>query len=68
MTVDAKIRHQELHKAFDELFACFITQHPMRIGFLDTPLKDFIEWSHQMTINPTCEEKHNDEKEGSADI
>jgi hypothetical protein len=54
-----KERHVELHRAFDELFACFITEHPKRSGrYSDATLKEFMEWSHQMTIKPTCMEKN----------
>ena len=62
MTVDVKERHQKLHRSFDELFACFITEHPEKSNFLGVTLKEFMDWSHQMTLNPTCIEKHNDEK------
>lgn len=68
MAVDVKKRHQELHKAFDELFACFITENPDRTNFLGATLQEFMEWSHQMTLNPTCIEKHNGEKEGTTPI
>ncbi len=58
MSVDVKQRHEELHKAFDELFACYIGEHPEMTQFLASPLEDFMEWSHQMTLNPTCQDKH----------
>ena len=48
-----KKRHIELHKYFDELFADFIQHHPKKSGFLDTTLKEFMEWSYQQTLNPT---------------
>ena len=53
-----KSRHKELHQAFDELFACFITENPEKSNFLDTPLHEFMEWSHQMTLEATCESKN----------
>ncbi len=52
-----KERHVELHRSFDELFACFIAENPDRTDFLDTTLGEFMEWSHQMTIKPTCANK-----------
>ncbi len=55
---EIKQRHVELHRSFDELFACFITEHPDKTNFLETPLKEFMDWSYQMTLNPTCTEKH----------
>ena len=58
VTVDVKARHEKLHRSLDELFACFIAEHPDRTNFLGTTLKEFIEWSHSMTIKPTCEDKH----------
>lgn len=52
-----RIRHEVLHRCFDELFACFITQNPAKTGFLDTTIHDFMQWSHQMTIEATCEQQ-----------
>jgi hemerythrin len=45
-----KKRHQELHKALDELAADIIKntdRRPSQISILE-----LIEWSHQQTINP----------------
>lgn len=58
MTVDVQQKHKELHKAFDELFSCYISEHPDMTQFLTSPLGDFMEWSYQMTLNPTCKDKH----------
>lgn len=44
--------HIGLHKALDQLFADYIQHHPTQHNFLETPLKDFIEWSHRQTIQP----------------
>lgn len=49
-------RHKKLHRSLDELIACFITETtnlPSR-----TTMMEFMEWSHKMTENPTCVEKH----------
>lgn len=51
-------RHKKLHQGFDELLACFIAEHPDKSNFLDVTLKEFMDWSHQMTINPTCVARH----------
>jgi hypothetical protein len=55
-----KNRHVELHRALDELFACYITQHPDQVYFLQMPFEQFLTWSHQMTIKPTCVEMDDD--------
>ena len=47
-------RHQQLHQAFDELFACFIEQHRNRFAFLKLQISELMAWSHQMTLDPTC--------------
>jgi len=53
-------RHQVLHAALDELLACFITENQREHGFLSKPIEELINWSHAMTLHPTCEEKKND--------
>jgi hypothetical protein len=45
-------RHITLHRALDELFADYIGHHPQQSGFLDTPIRALIEWSHAQTIEP----------------
>jgi hypothetical protein len=52
-----RFRHKVLHQAFDELFACYITEHPEQHGFLKTELGDFMEWSANMTLEATCEQQ-----------
>jgi hypothetical protein len=50
-----KARHVKLHRRLDELVACFIaeTGHtPSQITLLE-----FMQWSHEMTKNPTCVDK-----------
>ena len=49
---DLKKRHGELHRAFDELLACYLIESGKTIS--QTQLMDFIKWSHRMTENPTC--------------
>ena len=60
MTVDVKERHKELHQSVDELLACYIEE--MSRPVLQDSLMQFMEWSHAMTENPTCVDKH--KKEG----
>jgi len=55
---EVKERHKALHRSFDELFACFIEQHPERITYLSATLDEFMKWSHEMTKNPTCHADH----------
>ena len=61
-------RHKELHRSLDELFACFITEHPERSQFLETPIGDMMEWSFEMTKDPTCIGKHRDPKDAEDDV
>lgn len=51
-------RHKKLHAGLDELFACYITEHPEQRGFFKMEFGDFLEWSANMTLHPTCVEKH----------
>jgi hypothetical protein len=63
VTVDLKKRHEELHQYLDELLACYLIQSKRTIS--DTPLMDFLKWSHTMTESPTCE-AHGGEDSGVA--
>ena len=47
-------RHIMLHKKFDELLADFI-RHTDKLPS-KTNLMEFLEWSHQQTIDPDEEE------------
>ena len=51
-----KKRHEELHRALDELVADWISHHgigkPYR-GLTNTSIMELIKWSHEQTINPT---------------
>lgn len=63
----ARRRHEVLHRALDELFACFISENPDRRGYLDATLQELIEWSHAMaTKRATCADKakHGDPPNG----
>jgi len=53
-----KFRHKELHQSLDELFACYIIEHPDQTQFLKMELGDFLEWSANMTLEATCESKN----------
>lgn len=46
-----KRRHDELHKALDELAADFICHMGKTLG--GTPILELMEWSYQQTIAPT---------------
>jgi hypothetical protein len=48
-------RHEELHKALDELFADYIKHHLNRVGFLNLTIEELLKWSHGETIQPTGE-------------
>ena len=48
-------RHQELHRAFDELLADFIT-HTGKLPS-NTTLMEFLTWSYQQTIDPVVKEE-----------
>ena len=49
---DMKKRHLKLHRAFDELLACFYQQTNRMAG--TTTVIEFLQWSHKMCENPTC--------------
>lgn len=49
-------RHKKLHRSFDELLACYIESKKGPV--LQDSLMQFMEWSHKMTENPTCVERH----------
>lgn len=48
-------RHQELHKAFDELLADFIT-HTGKLPSESTVM-ELMQWSHQQTTDPATKEE-----------
>jgi hypothetical protein len=52
-----RFRHKVLHQALDELFACYITEHPDQHGFFKMEFGDFLEWSANMTLEATCEQQ-----------
>jgi len=55
-----KERHVELHRSLDELLACYLEQTG-RLPHVDDPrptIAELMEWSHQMTIKPTCIRKN----------
>lgn len=58
----SKARHIELHAALDELFACYITEHPEQHGFFKMEFGHFLEWSANMTLEATCESKNTKSK------
>jgi hypothetical protein len=55
MAMKHKKRHEELHKALDELFADFIGNHPDKTCFLQIPIIEIITWSKKQTDNPDHE-------------
>lgn len=63
ISTDLKQRHEELHHGLDELLACYFVQTKRLIS--NTPLMDFLKWSHLMTENPSCE-AHGGEDSGVA--
>ncbi len=60
---DHRKRHAELHKALDELVACYIgstTPEDLRAykGLRNTTIMELIEWSHKATQDANvCKEK-----------
>jgi phage gp46-like protein len=54
---DRKKQHEDLHKALDELLACFITQNPGKYMTTST-LVEFVWWSDRMRKAPTCDPLH----------
>lgn len=59
-------RHKELHRALDELLACFVNANPGK-GFSKTTLFELMEWSHAVTKNPAlCPQHDGKGSEGEA--
>jgi len=58
-------RHKILHKTFDELLACFINETKKTPA--EATLEEFIQWSHAMTLNPTCASDKNTEQDATHD-
>ena len=44
--------HKDLHRALDQLVACYIENTERRLG--ESTIMDLIEWSHGQTVNPSC--------------
>lgn len=56
-------RHKELHACLDQLVACYIMSQGLKgKGLIDTNVMEFIKWSHEQTINPSC---HNEQSQQS---
>lgn len=47
-------RHKLLHSMLDELLADFIRHNEPdpEHGYIDRPISELMEWSHQQTIEP----------------
>lgn len=56
-------RHVKLHRNLDELIACFYIQTGLLAG--TTTLMEFMEWSHKMTVKPTCAAVEKENEMGS---
>ncbi len=54
---DMHKRHAKLHRSLDELIGCFYIETGLMSG--NVTLAEFMQWSYQMTQNPTCTEKEN---------
>ena len=57
---DKKGRHAKLHRRLDELAACFFTETGLMPSTVT--LKEFMEWSHKMTKDPTCKNSELEKK------
>ena len=55
MTEQLRQRHQELHRALDELLACFMEQCDGPVT--QFPIRELLEFSYAQTQNPTCKAK-----------
>ena len=50
--------HIRLHRAMDELVACYIDSNPNQRGFLKLPIGELLTWAHTMTLAPTPNDAH----------
>lgn len=52
--------HKKLHASLDRLLACWLSTKDVeeivfnRKSFLQEPILELLQWSHQQTINPKC--------------
>jgi len=60
---ELKTRHGAMHRALDELAACFLAETDCKELPTDTTLARFMEWSWSMTHKPTCVRQHPDQPE-----
>jgi hypothetical protein len=66
MATNTAERHEELHKSLDELLACFIMANPGK-RLSETTLKEFIQWSFDVTKDPSkCSQHLSPEKKSVA--
>ncbi len=54
---ELQARHCELHRAFDELLACYISQQPLTVpmrSMRKISIHEFMAWSHEQALDPAC--------------
>ena len=60
-------RHKELHRALDELLACFIESYlelahsfgsVANESILDQPIRKLLEFSYRQTVEQSCHQRH----------
>lgn len=45
--------HIRLHRALDELLACYLSQKRKPLTSINDPIIELLRWSHQMTLAPS---------------
>lgn len=65
--MNCKIRHRELHRALDELLACFIDAS-LKVpalrhsSILDQPIRKLVEFSYGQFTKPECDDNEQSTK------
>jgi hypothetical protein len=61
-TEEHRQRHIELHHAFDELLADWLTHHPRKL-LGETTILELMRWSHEQTKEPTARDEFSEDGE-----
>lgn len=57
---DHQAEHVRLHKAFDELLACYLSQRREPRTSIHDEIFALMKWSHEMTKSPTPPPEENE--------
>lgn len=58
--------HKLLHRALDELLACYIDE--ARSGSIDNPIWQLLQWAYEKTMIPSDADAHNTDRRDTAEF